>query len=801
MKNRNDIIVKPSDKGSGIVILSHEQYLEEANRQLNNPDHYAKLTQNMIPEVQKTVQMAITAHARTGAINKESADLLTQRDPRPAKFYMLPKLHKNLEKPPGRPIIAGNGNPTERIAEFVDNKIKHLIPTIDSYIKDTSHFVDICKNIKDLPPTAKLVTLDVSSLYTNIPHHEGLIALEDLMRANHFANRNIDMVTQLTAIILKNNVFEFNGQLYIQLTGTSMGSRIGPSFANCFMWWFEKKFLPNAPIKPKIWKRYIDDVFCVFDCSDEDLQTFLKWINQLHDTIKFTLFTSPDGVPFLDTFAMIENGAIVLRPYTKETDRKQYVIPSSCHPPHCIKSIPYSQALRIKRICTKDADFKKEMHNLKGYFKNRNYPDKLVKDAITRVSAIPTTHTNTKAAANGKQPAVIVIPFHPTNPLFQHRINEMWSHFQKELINIIAKPIVAFKRPKNLRDILTRARYGPTAIPPHKSTRRLTNRPTTTFDKAQIMAPILHIVFKCPKHQYLHHCFNNIHEAMHSKEFTFFKTIHEDCGNCNVIPVTATHRIDIKCNECRFALSFTTIKRVSRITREVLNVSLAIRQALLRPPPTHITCENNCSICQSQWDSLSITDHRGTNYRLLPFNCTDKNIIYIIHCKKCNVNYVGLTRNKLKSRISNHMHNIKSGKSTSVAQHFRDHPDSFQVGIIDKVQHEEDLIIRESIWISVLQTVSRGINRREEADTKIDYQCLAYGKHFLHSKTCIPHFISTCVNTSNLDLKKYQTRKYGPRFKHNRTPAVIVTAPHSPARRMPSRSQSLLTLGFTRSTS
>ena len=95
-------------------------------------------------------------------------------------FLYFQKLHKRGN--PGRPIISSNGHPTECISEFVDYHLKPLGQTLPSYIKDTTHFLLQLHNLGLLPENAILVTLDVSSLYTNIPHKEG----EEACR--HFLN-------------------------------------------------------------------------------------------------------------------------------------------------------------------------------------------------------------------------------------------------------------------------------------------------------------------------------------------------------------------------------------------------------------------------------------------------------------------------------------------------------------------------------------------------------------------------------------------------------------------------------------
>ena len=92
--------------------------------------------------------------------------------PRTANFYLLPKIHKGKVPPPGRPIVSANDCPTERISQLVDHFIQPLLPKLDSYIRDSGHFLWILDNLT-LPPNVILCTLDVTSLYTNIPNTEG----------------------------------------------------------------------------------------------------------------------------------------------------------------------------------------------------------------------------------------------------------------------------------------------------------------------------------------------------------------------------------------------------------------------------------------------------------------------------------------------------------------------------------------------------------------------------------------------------------------------------------------------------
>ena len=90
----------------------------------------------------------------------------------------------------------------------------------------------------------------------------------------------------------------------------------------------------------------------------------------------------------LDTSLSVRNGSINSDLYRKKTDRCQYLLPSSCHPPHCADNIPYSLALRIQRICTDTGERDQRMSELRDMLMSRGYDRKLIDKHIERALLI-----------------------------------------------------------------------------------------------------------------------------------------------------------------------------------------------------------------------------------------------------------------------------------------------------------------------------------------------------------------------------------------------------------------------------
>ena len=109
----------------------------------------------------------------------------------------------------------------------------------------------------------------------------------------------------------------------------------------------------------------------------------------MHPTIKFTADWSKTSINFLYVTVSIAEGVIETDLYVKPTDSHQYLLSSSCHPFYCKKGIPYSQAIRLNRICSNNEFFDKRCNYLEKYLLERGYGEKMVRKEILRARAIP----------------------------------------------------------------------------------------------------------------------------------------------------------------------------------------------------------------------------------------------------------------------------------------------------------------------------------------------------------------------------------------------------------------------------
>jgi len=194
-----------------------------------------------------------------------------------------------------------------------------------------------------------------------------------------------------------------------------MGTPCAPSYANIFMGDLEHRMLQSSPIPLTnlYWKRFIDDIFFIWTPDTQDLDSFKDHLNSFHTTIKFTFDSSTHSVPFLDTLVTIQDKKLCTQLYSKPTDAHLYLRTDSCHPQHTFNSIPYSQALRIKRICSNPDDTNIHLQSLSTHLQKRMYSRDTINEGIQRAKQIDrnqllTYNTKTK---NTRTP--LVLTYHP----------------------------------------------------------------------------------------------------------------------------------------------------------------------------------------------------------------------------------------------------------------------------------------------------------------------------------------------------------------------------------------------------
>ncbi len=176
-----DIFIKKSDNGSCICIMDATKYIVQGIEQLSDTNFYIPERSCMTKVINIEVHKTVDAMIDNGSISDEVTHYLKIDKPKNPSFYLLLKIHKNILPPPGRPILSANDSPTERISAFVDHFLQPYVPYILSFIKDNKDFVRKIESSPALPNGALLVMLDVTSLFTNIPHWEGLSIVHRLL--------------------------------------------------------------------------------------------------------------------------------------------------------------------------------------------------------------------------------------------------------------------------------------------------------------------------------------------------------------------------------------------------------------------------------------------------------------------------------------------------------------------------------------------------------------------------------------------------------------------------------------------
>ena len=307
------VVIKKLDKESCDIVWDRNDYIKEAQKELNDTNVYKDVSFNhkLLEELVGTCNKLFRILKAKGKISDKKVNYFTYQYKKVAslgKLHLLPKIHKRSANVPGRPVISNCGTPTEKASEFLEHHFNPAMQKCKSYIKDSGDFINKIKELQSIPNGAILVTSDVVALYPSIPHEAGLKALKNALDNRENKSISTEDLIKMARFILQNNYFELNGIVKQQISGTAIGTKFAPTYAGIFMDKLETDFLNTQKYLPLVRYRYIDDIVFIWTHGEEKLKFFLDDLNKYPPNINFTHESNKEWINFLDlTVSLLDN--------------------------------------------------------------------------------------------------------------------------------------------------------------------------------------------------------------------------------------------------------------------------------------------------------------------------------------------------------------------------------------------------------------------------------------------------------------------------------------------------------------
>ena len=166
-------------------------------------------------------------------------------------------------------------------------------------LKSTDNLIDLLQTNNY---SGYIGSLDVESLFTNVPVDETINIIIELVYNSKNKPPKIpsNLLKELLNICTKDLVFKTpQDQIFQQINGVSMGSSLGPLFANFYMAYLEHVIFSNPSTLLITYARYADDIFIQTDYIQQI--KLIKDKFEENSVLKFTIEENMEGkLPFLD---------------------------------------------------------------------------------------------------------------------------------------------------------------------------------------------------------------------------------------------------------------------------------------------------------------------------------------------------------------------------------------------------------------------------------------------------------------------------------------------------------------------
>ena len=188
-------------------------------------------------------------------------------------------------------------------------------------------------------------------------------------------------------LAVNDSYFTFNDIIYRQKDGVAIRSPLGPIFANIFMSTYEQTWLEEAPVKPLLYRRYVDDTFLIFEAT-ENIEDFVTFLNSQHPNFRFIYEEEIDGyLPFIEItiFHDINKpGFLLTKVYRKPTFTGLYTNFNSNIPALFKLAVVWSLLHRAYQLSTNLLLFHNEVISIRDILHKNGYSFSLLGRCINK---------------------------------------------------------------------------------------------------------------------------------------------------------------------------------------------------------------------------------------------------------------------------------------------------------------------------------------------------------------------------------------------------------------------------------
>ena len=260
LRKQKHLVIQKADKGNTVVITEKNAYINKMKEIVSDTTKFEQINieedkqLNFLLKSEKKVIDLIKRLENEGKISEKEYELIYPRGSRPGILHGSPKVHKPVINncPKFRPILSTIGTPTYKLAQF-------LVPIL-SPLTSNEYSFSFPNEVSSFCPDHFMASLDVKSLFTNIPLNEVIdICIDDLFcDTNMIHNLDHNDMRELLTLAAYELFFIFDQVMYRQIDGVTMGSPLGPILTNAFLCHFEKQWLSECPpdILPKVFANH-----------------------------------------------------------------------------------------------------------------------------------------------------------------------------------------------------------------------------------------------------------------------------------------------------------------------------------------------------------------------------------------------------------------------------------------------------------------------------------------------------------------------------------------------------------------